>query len=1366
MNKTKVKNLLSLVLVLVLVFALAITAVACNNDTTPDDDDDSNDSSETTADTGLITNGTFSTYTGTTAPYTAGTWTVSSSGDSSNTTAGVVHVDELYETESALKSWASIANPGKANEDDTDSAVFMIYNENENVYTVKNTFTTQIGIYYRVSLNYRLVGVSNGSAYVKFGSSVNKSIKLAQSDEGGWQKFELYLETSQTETKSVSISLVLGDTENKAVGTVFFDNVKTEKITKTEYNEAQVDDIYSATYSMRDPDGSFINNASESNPATPNTWDGSIGKNDDGDSAVSTYMKHGTVDVDAFTDWKSQVGSSEDEDLVSPKTPYQYLKDNELEGYEELPQDTRVLMISNAIGMAKVSNTEDAYSSYSFTSNTSLLAELGTYYKIDVWVYTDLYAFKHADDTSEDNKEAVGAWIKISGVEEPAFANIQTSNTWQKYTIYLFSYEYRSKDYNITLSLGDGGLGDATLACGTVYFDALSITRVGSFDSSSKADIIESLKNQAEYNSLYNSIVEMKTIDNADSANINLNEGNYETALDNDVKANVSKDSADSVEIIKNSDVLFRNFNISDVEASVVGSTEEEIAQWWKEHYGLEESPSAPYDFKNLVMINNLTPSAYNLTLTNEMHINKNSHYRVAIWLKTVGIASDTGATIALNYSDGTSLASFTKVNTAEYENEETNDYVEYVFYIQGSNLVSLNPADDDKVVNLKISLGSGNQYSTSSFIKGALIIANVNFEQIGYAEYDDATTGTYVKKNSLTDSQGTISNGSFNSFTYESDKIDDQTGLQTDFLDPSNWSVNDSLDDKIQSGIVNINATDFIKKQFGSEDYQIFNKWAYGFESAKDVSFGAPNLLAITTSEEVKSQLVYSSSSVSLSTNSYYIFKAYVRVIGNMKGEIHLTTTNNTAPVVATIASVAEDNGDDGWQEIVLIAKTGAFSSASATIKIYLGEYSVENDKDEDVQAKYSGTMFLDSFTYYTIDENKYEELASSDSILKAFYNVEEFYTTADTEKVTAPNKWTGSGAKSSSSIATTENVQYAGIFTKAYSDVDKLKLVEEKTTTDEEGNEDTEYVTIDGSTLTKDYIFDSKGMSDGYDTANSLLLINNQVESYYQYKNTSSITLDKNSYYILTVYVRTYGIAEDQNAIVRVSTGSDSVTYETPVNTEYVPVRENGSLVYVDNEDGTKSIKKEKTDDNQWQQINFYFKTAESSSTSSVYIYLILGESDSKVQGYAFFDNLSLTKYTDETAFNNAYALRYQVDEDGKALVGDDGKYLDADTADEFLLNNRIIRADDADDATDDTEDDDTDDTEENTTNSLLWLYITSIVIAGLLIIAIIVVLIRKYVPKKWFRRRKAVDYARPEDDKSKASSDEKSKKDEFKD
>lgn len=1363
MNKTKVKNLLSLVLVLVLVLALTIAAVACDK-TTPDDDDNDNknDSSETTADTGLIKNGTFSTYTGTTAPYTAGTWTVSSSGDSSNTSAGVIHVDELYETESALKSWASIANPGKANEDDSDSAVFMVYNEKENVYTVKNTFTTAIGTYYRVSVNYRLVGITNGSAYVKFGSSVNKSFKLAQSDDSGWQKIELYLETSQTETKSVSISLVLGDTENKAVGAVFFDNAKTEKITKSEYTNAQVDGVYSDTYSMRDPDGSFINNASESNPATPNTWDGSIGKNADGTSAVSTYMKHGVVDVNSFSDWKSQVGNSDDEELVSPKTPYQYLKDNDLSGYENLPSDSKILMISNASGKSKVSNTDDAYSSYKFTSNTSLVAELGTYYKISVWVYTDVEGFKYASDNSEEDRDAVGAWIKIGGIEDAAFANINTEKKWQEYTIYLFSHEFRSKDYSIVLSLGDGGKGDSTLACGTIYFDALSIERVGTFDSSNKASIIDGLKSQAEYNSLYNSIVEMSTIANSDSANINLNEGNYETAVDNDVKANVSIDATDSVETIKNSDVLFRHFDIDEVENSVVGTTDEEIAQWWKDNYGLSESPKAPYDFKDLVMINNLTPTAYNLTVNGNMHINKNSHYRVAIWLKTVGIATDTGATIALNYEDGTSLASFTKVNTSAYENEDTNNYAEYVFYIQGSNLVSLNPADDDKIVNLKISMGSGNQYSTSSFLKGAIIIANVNFEQIEYSEYDDATTGTYVKKNSLTESKGTISNGSFNGFTYDSDKIDSTTGLQTDYLKPSNWTLNSSADDSIESGIVNINATEFIKNKFG-EDYQIYNKWATGHENAKEVSFGAPNVLAVNLPEAVKSQLLYSSSSVSLSTNSYYIIKAYVRVIGDMKGEIHLTTTNNTEPVVASLSSI---DGDDGWQEIVLVARTGAFSSASATLKIYVGEYSLEHDKDDDTQAKYSGTMFLDSFTYYTIDKAKYEELAASDNIHNANFNIEEFYTTNDTEKVTAPSKWTGSGAKSSSSIATTENVQYAGIFTKGYSNVDNLKLVEEKTVTDEEGNETTEYETIEGSTLTKDYIFDSKGMNNGLETSDSLLLINNQVESYYQYKNTSSITLDKNSYYILTVYVRTYGIAEGKNAIVRVSTGTDSVVYETPVNTEYVPVREDGKLTYVTNEDGTKSVKKEKTTDNQWQQINFYFKTAESSSTSSVYVYLILGESDEKVQGYAFFDNLSLTKYTDETEFNEAYAQRYQVDENGKALVGEDGKYLDAENADEFLLNNRIIRADDVDDAADDNDDDDTDDEEEKKGNDLLWLYITSIVIAALLIIAIVVVLLRKYIPKKWFKRKKAVDYARPEEEKAKGAKEDKSDKDEFKD
>ena len=169
-----------------------------------------------------------------------------------------------------------------------------------------------------------------------------------------------------------------------------------------------------------------------------------------------------------------------------------------------------------------------------------------------------------------------------------------------------------------------------------------------------------------------------------------------------------------------------------------------------------------------------------------------------------------------------------------------------------------------------------------------------------------------------------------------------------------------------------------------------------------------------------------------------------------------------------------------------------------------------------------------------------------------------------------------------------------------------------------------------------------------------------------------------------------------------------------------------------------------------------------------SSVYVSMILGKSDAKVQGTAFFDNVSLSKLNDATEFNAAYSSIYVVDEDGNATVDADGKYVQTEDADKYLLTNRVIRADDA-KSKDDDHNHDHDHDEKKTGNNLTWLLITSIVIGGILVIVIVVMLIRKFVPKNLFKRKKKVEYSRKEisdKDDNKSTDTEKTDTPDFKD
>ncbi|MBQ7653184.1 MAG: hypothetical protein IJS93_02310 [Clostridia bacterium] len=1394
MNKKHIKTLSLIALVLVLSFALTLCLFACKNAETEQTTDSSSSETETETETAtvLITNGDFATTSGTSAPYTAGTWTVSSSNSSAQTVAGVIHTGSLYTTENANSAWAGIADPGKANAEDKDDALFMIYNSEANAYTATNKFTAAVGAYYKVTVDFKSIGNSQGAeggAFVTFtGAAYHKFGPFAPSTEG-WQTVTFYIQSSLVEDQTVNVKLSLGDANNvNSIGVVFFDNVVATKITQDEYNTFTVtNSTLQAKYSMLLSDGDFVNNSGYSNPTDSEVWSKSIGKDDDNNSAITTYVKAGVVNVDSFDDWKEIVGDKEDENNVNPGTPYDTYKD--VEGYEDLSADRNVLMITSFPAISHITSKEaekNAYTAVGYSNKYKMTIELGSYYELKVWVKTNLTDPEYKDPNANGGEEEAeaedivnsGAWLKVTGLNNDAvIKNIDTNGAWVEYTFAIVGHEYRNKTVNLEMWLGQGGRTGNELACGTAYFDNVRLVKKGTFTSATRQAVIDDYKDVNQHNPTYTCVVDVASLNGASlTENTDIINPNFDVVgLDNypdgwnfafssDVKGNVSVVEGDD---ISNSDVLVRVFDTTAAEqqanAAVEGKTDDEkeeaLKKWWLEKYGVEENPSAPTDALNpVLMINNTVASAYTMTLDNDINIVKNLHYRLAIWVKTAGIESGKGATITLvnKSNDDATLSSFTNVNTASYENETTNGYAEYVFYIKGSNFVSVNGADDDKVLSLKIELGSGNAYDPSSFIKGALFIANVNLEQVTYEEYNAVSTGDRIKTASLTSSLGTVSNGSFNGYTYDDKQFDtgDEntvgTGYQTDYLAPSNWTKG-SLPDDVKSGIVNINSTDFIADEFGA-NYVFYNEWDNGIDNGKPVDFGAPNLLVINVpaTSPIESQLAYkTSSTVSLSSNKYYVIKAYARSVGGIVGEISVSANNNSKPIYQKI----KQSVNDGWQEIVFAFQTGTISSTSATINIYVGNYSVDSvtEYEEGSEPKYSGMLFLDSFTYYEVEKSNYEAIVANEGVT-ASYLTDTFSSESDSTKTSSAKNWTGSGEKISSGIATTDKTQYAGIFTQTYGDESIFKLVEEKTVLDGE-EEKSEMVAIEGSTMTKDEIFNSNGMVDAT-VGDGVLVINNQVASYANYKNTSSITFEKNSYYKVSVYARTKGIEKGKYATVRVETGSDAVKYEIPVNTEY-------------NEDKDASGNKTYTaTENKWQLFTFYVKTAESTSTSSVYLYLSLGTSDDKVQGYAFFDNVTVEKLEDAAEFNAAYAMRYEVDAQGNAVVDEKGQYVNAETADEFLKNNRIIRADDAknDDADTDTDDNTSTDEGNKTSSELLWLYITSIVIAGLLIVVIVVYLLRKHLPKKAIKASaKDVDYARKSDEDGKPAE---KKSDEFKD
>ena len=101
------------------------------------------------------------------------------------------------------------------------------------------------------------------------------------------------------------------------------------------------------------------------------------------------------------------------------------------------------------------------------------------------------------------------------------------------------------------------------------------------------------------------------------------------------------------------------------------------------------------------------------------------------------------------------------------------------------------------KELYLYFEFGSGDIYTPASHTKGTVFVTACTFTEVDYTEYNTATSGTYVKKVSLTEtssSTSSVTNGDFSSISdsnYSDDdkEIFDAEGNITGVAGPSSWT-------------------------------------------------------------------------------------------------------------------------------------------------------------------------------------------------------------------------------------------------------------------------------------------------------------------------------------------------------------------------------------------------------------------------------------------------------------------------------------------------------------------------------------------------------------------------------------------------
>ncbi len=1358
MKKTTLRMLLTL-LALLLVFTLIFTVAACNEKDDPTETDDETKTEETF--TSLITNGDFSSTSGTTQPYTPSSWnsyTVSNVTDSEQAVAGVIDTGASYD--SAKTAWDSIPNPeGEAK----DNKLLMIYNKELNVYGYYESFTSTVGAYYTISARIKTVNVEGAGATFRI-SSNNGYFSFNIPAAENFTEYTFYLIAPQTKTSSDSnnsiyVYLTLGYGKEKSKGYVFFDDIVVTKIKSSEYKTAETEKATDSTVkfvSMLQPDGEFdYYSSSSSAPYTPSSWSTKTGESV-ADATIST------------SDLKRGIISTATEDWASLSESYsKYYKADGNPGTSAFGNDNGDKNILSINKIAQPSG-EDKYAptAVAYTSKNPIHIEISTLYEVSVWVKAAVDKSEAPATMTDEDFAKQGAAIVLNGADKYSITAIQTNydlnNGWEKITFYILGNEYSAKDFTIELWLGIDESA-ATLTQGSAYFDKLTFTDLGTF--SDRDAKLNELKNNpvvsANYRTRYE-YVDLKSI------KANMIENHDLSTLDSETNlpAGMTFAAVDSV-VVNEGDVITKM-----IDATALAANEAAWTETWKDVYKLDANPLYPYAYSNVLLVNNVIPSAYKVTALKDspIEVKQNLHYRLSVWVKTVGIDKDDHMTLELLDDSNESKHSFS-VNTSEYSDETTNDYVEYVFYLQGATASAVNEKANSNKVYLSFSLGSGTKYDPSSYKKGAFLIASINMEQITYTEYNKAPSSDYSTQYSFaSDTSPTITNGNFNTYDLEKTEIDQENG-QVKLLDeydnkgyyvaaiPSSWenNVNDTYGtfkvsqntkdgvkdvkvNKLIAGIINKNNVDETNSylgQFGL-DANLYNGWADSVVEStkiKSVAFGAPNLLMITTRNDPASETVTTvtlkntykeddadedaeekvndktktpaikSPTVSLSANSYYVLKFYARATVGAVGQVYLTTssTNTETSMLSIVAS-------NNWVEYIFLVQTG-LSSVSANFEIYYGEKGNED-------TPYSGTILFDSFTYYTIEEDVFNEYKTRENTDTAVFTTTTFDTdSTDSETAVKPNLFSGTGESTSGYV--NSDAQVAGVITKNSYKYENLGIYK---TEKVEGDDSTQDEIV--GSLTADVIFSTAGITDAT-IGNYVLLINNRKANYYSYE-TTSLTLESGSCYKFSAYVRTAWLEKGKNAKVKVTIGDDAYTLD--VNT--------GSY----DENGTETI-------GEWKLVNFYINNEKSSSVTDAKLSFILGENtdEGKLKGYLFIDNVSLAP-TDNATFAAATASEYTSVIDLK----------DEEKTDE--------------EGDGDDENGDDDDGKKKISSTLFWTYVTSIAIAVILIAVIAAWLIRKYAPKKVKGAKgKAASYDRnntskPEDEKEETNSG--TPRDEYKD
>ena len=1120
---------------------------------------------------------------------------------------------------------------GRYGESDAIKNALMIYMPEENEtgdedygptaygYT-SASFSIEKNAYYKLSVDVLTYGIADdpdnegadpgARIYV---SSATYAEFAGIDTKGKWVTYEIYIEGGVSSSSSLTVNLSLGKyssyySDGLTTGYAFFDNVTLEKLTdeggttaaekyakatvteKDQYEEEKSDSAAVrtvATASLKLTNGGFeFGSTSIASSTAPSGW--SMVR---GDSAPSSDRFNGIVSLSSF-----------EEDYADFVSSSYYIKDGDgVVRYKPADQladiADRVVKRDGVMGDNVYMLSQQLMTAQGIRTSRDIVIEKNKYYILSVDVYlANIYgAGMTLRLTGSGNDiEITGIASNPTGDDNAVVYGSpeqgKSTAGWTTFTFVIHGNSYRDMSYKMEMWLGTDTPSDNTETTYTRYTSTTSsgssqktYTTGGTF--STGWAFIDNLTLEETDEVGFDGV-------SADGTDFTLDAAGDTTAktLKIDLAtANLFSDGSGISGGFKpagssSGDLDLSGGTLGIPEGFTYAPSDEDDAALVSHEFatagsintadgsGLPEgteNPGLPYNTESsyafMLSADKATSFAYDSA---EFTIRPNTSYRISVWVKTADIESGTGAYVYLRQSDDKNegevkdLASFTAVNTDELE--DNNGWRELTMLVRGN-------ADEAKELWLTLALGTGGRYAASTLTRGTVFFANMSMTEVTPADYDDTTTGTYVKKVSLASSKTySFANGGFDNVDLEETEGLATGGVALQDGDkagvPEDWTLSsDILGDSFVGGIVKMNADGTASKQIDSifgEGYAFFNS-VYPDGTDDLIKAGAPSVLVLAGKDGEAFNAGFTSDSFSLSASSVCSVSVWAKAEAGTKGMIYLATEASGSERDGKQVWF-EITGDGEWHRYTFNIRVG-LTSVSLELGLWLGENAditgavIGDDADagqvtEESLAS-SGIIVFDSVTMNSslTDDDFTDGNADDYSRYIDFYS-DGFDTLSDSEEdrseLTDPDGWTEVVGTDQVSSNTTSGVlyldrdggfvemdgDYLAMFGAEFdledfvidqSEVDAVKNDPEYADMNDDQISDAlrqkKYDALRAATgVTWDDILPETGVQpDG----NRILAINNTANSAFYYR-SSGYTLSADKSYEISVKVYTHGI------------------------------------------------------------------------------------------------------------------------------------------------------------------------------------------------------------------------------------------------